>query len=86
MLALFVVARFDGDAQGKKMDIHYALPKDNPGEKEVNQGTLVVFNLDPAMRDDEIRAVFAEYGEVKVTCVRACDSPPHVELCVARAK
>ncbi len=48
------------------MDIHYALPKDNPGEKEVNQGTLVVFNLDPAMRDDEIRAVFAEYGEVKV--------------------
>lgn len=50
---------------GKKMDIHYALPKDNPGEKESNQGTLVVFNLDSSMTDDDIRAVFGEYGEVK---------------------
>lgn len=51
--------------QGKKMDIHYALPKDNPGEKESNQGTLVVFNLDPSMNDDDIRQVFGEFGEVK---------------------
>merc|ERR1711916_338103 len=50
---------------GKKMDIHYALPKDNPGERESNQGTLVVFNLDTSMSDDDIRAVFAEHGEVK---------------------
>merc|ERR1711916_132701 len=51
--------------RGKKMDVHYALPKDNPGEKESNQGTLVVFNLDPSMSDDDIRQVFSEHGEVK---------------------
>lgn len=50
---------------GKKMDVHYALPKDNPGEKESNQGTLVVFNLDQSMTDDDIREVFSEHGEVK---------------------
>jgi hypothetical protein len=51
--------------QGKKMDVHYALPKDNAGDKEANQGTLVVFNLDTSMSDDDIRAVFSDYGEVK---------------------
>jgi len=50
---------------GKKMDVHYALPKQSPGEKESNQGTLVVFNLDTTMTDDDIREVFSQFGEVK---------------------
>ena len=50
---------------GKKMDVHYALPKDNPGDKESNQGTLVVFNLDTTMSDEDIRDVFSDHGEVK---------------------
>lgn len=29
----------------RKLDIHYSIPKDNPSEKDQNQGTLVVFNL-----------------------------------------
>ena len=31
----------------------------------MNQGTLVVFNLDTTMTDDEIREVFSAHGEVK---------------------
>lgn len=51
--------------RGKRMDIHFALPKDNPGEKDANQGTLVVFNLDPALSEEDIRKVFSVHGEVK---------------------
>ncbi|KAL2930737.1 Protein MEI2-like 2 [Bienertia sinuspersici] len=35
----------------RKLDIHFSIPKDNPSEKDVNQGTLVVFNLDPSIRE-----------------------------------
>ncbi|KAJ6414815.1 hypothetical protein OIU84_003766 [Salix udensis] len=49
----------------RKLDIHYSIPKDNPSEKDFNQGTLVVFNLDSSVSNDELRQIFGVYGEIK---------------------
>uniref|UniRef100_A0A2N9FC93 RRM domain-containing protein n=1 Tax=Fagus sylvatica TaxID=28930 RepID=A0A2N9FC93_FAGSY len=49
----------------RKLDVHYSIPKDNPSERDINQGTLVVFNLDSSVSDDEIREIFGFYGEIK---------------------
>ncbi|KAL3345050.1 hypothetical protein AABB24_024151, partial [Solanum stoloniferum] len=49
----------------RKLDIHFSIPKDNPSDKDVNQGTLVVFNLDPSVSNDDLRKVFGPYGEIK---------------------
>lgn len=39
--------------------------QDNPSEKDINQGTLVVFNLDPSVSNEDLRQIFGAYGEVK---------------------
>uniref|UniRef100_A0A7N0SXD0 RRM domain-containing protein n=1 Tax=Kalanchoe fedtschenkoi TaxID=63787 RepID=A0A7N0SXD0_KALFE len=49
----------------RKLDIHFSIPKDNPSEKDINQGTLVVFNLDASVSNDDLRLIFGTYGEVK---------------------
>ncbi|KAG8386722.1 hypothetical protein BUALT_Bualt03G0178500 [Buddleja alternifolia] len=49
----------------RKLDIHFSIPKDNPSEKDINQGTLVVFNLDASVCNDDLRQIFGVYGEVK---------------------
>ncbi|KAJ7533593.1 hypothetical protein O6H91_13G056500 [Diphasiastrum complanatum] len=49
----------------RKLDIHFSIPKDNPSDKDVNQGTLVVFNLDASVSNDELRQIFGIYGEIK---------------------
>ncbi|XP_059301253.1 protein MEI2-like 2 [Lycium ferocissimum] len=49
----------------RKLDIHFSIPKENPSEKDVNQGTLVVFNLDPSVSNEDLRQIFGAYGEVK---------------------
>ncbi|KAK6268545.1 hypothetical protein QUC31_012705 [Theobroma cacao] len=49
----------------RKLDIHFSIPKDNPSEKDINQGTLVVFNLDPSVSNEDLRQIFGVYGEVK---------------------
>ncbi|XP_078441646.1 protein MEI2-like 4 [Wolffia australiana] len=49
----------------RKLDIHFSIPKDNPSDKDVNQGTLVAFNLDSSVSNDEIRKIFGAYGEIK---------------------
>lgn len=49
----------------RKLDIHYSIPKDNPSDKDVNQGTLVVFNLDPSVSCEDLLQIFGAYGEVK---------------------
>ncbi|CAA0816125.1 Protein MEI2-like 5 [Striga hermonthica] len=49
----------------RKLDIHFSIPKDNPSEKDINQGTLVVFNLDASVSNDDLRQIFGVYGEVK---------------------
>ncbi|KAK1321374.1 Protein MEI2-like 2 [Acorus calamus] len=42
-----------------------SLFEDNPSDKDINQGTLVVFNLDPSVSNEELRHIFGAYGEVK---------------------
>ncbi|KAJ7965089.1 Protein MEI2-like [Quillaja saponaria] len=42
-----------------------SLFEDNPSEKDINQGTLVVFNLDASVSNDDLRQIFGAYGEVK---------------------
>ncbi|KAL6626520.1 hypothetical protein ACP70R_030246 [Stipagrostis hirtigluma subsp. patula] len=49
----------------RKLDIHFSIPKENPSEKDLNQGTLVIFNLDPSVSNEEVRQIFGAYGEVK---------------------
>ncbi|WOK97279.1 protein MEI2-like 2 isoform X1 [Canna indica] len=49
----------------RKLDIHFSIPKDNPSDKDMNQGTLVIFNLDPSVSNDDLRKIFGAYGEVK---------------------
>ncbi|KAK4487137.1 hypothetical protein RD792_006452 [Penstemon davidsonii] len=49
----------------RKLDIHFSIPKDNPSEKDINQGTLVAFNLDASVSNDDLRQIFGAYGEVK---------------------
>ena len=39
--------------------------QDNPSDKDINQGTLVVFNLDPSVSNDDLCQIFGAYGEVK---------------------
>ena len=47
----------------RKIDIHYSIPKDNPPEKEqLNQETLVVFNLDPSITNEELKTIFTQFG------------------------
>ncbi|KAK6930746.1 RNA recognition motif domain [Dillenia turbinata] len=49
----------------RKLDIHFSIPKDNPSGKDINQGTLVVFNLDSSVTNDELLQIFGVYGEIK---------------------
>ncbi|KAL3632267.1 hypothetical protein CASFOL_025251 [Castilleja foliolosa] len=49
----------------RKLNIHFSIPKDNPSEKDINQGTLVVFNLDSSVSNDELLQIFGAYGEIK---------------------
>eukprot|EP00698_Gefionella_okellyi_P010981 TRINITY_DN287_c0_g1_i2.p1 TRINITY_DN287_c0_g1~~TRINITY_DN287_c0_g1_i2.p1 ORF type:complete len:680 (-),score=166.96 TRINITY_DN287_c0_g1_i2:351-2390(-) len=59
----------------RRLDIHYSIPKtqstgsprvDGAADKDnQNQGTLVVFNLDPSLSNDELRLIFGRHGEVK---------------------
>ncbi|EOA39685.1 hypothetical protein CARUB_v10008326mg [Capsella rubella] len=49
----------------RKLDIHFSIPKDNPSEKDMNQGTLVVFNLDPSISNDDLHGIFGVHGEIK---------------------
>ncbi|KAJ9180465.1 hypothetical protein P3X46_008703 [Hevea brasiliensis] len=55
----------DSPLRHRKLDIHYSIPKDNPSAKDINQGTLVVFNLDSSISNDELHQIFGVYGEIK---------------------
>ncbi|KAL8161740.1 hypothetical protein V2J09_013229 [Rumex salicifolius] len=60
----------------RNLDIHYSIPKDYPSEKDVNQGTLVVFNLDSSVLNDELHRIFGVYGEIK-----EIHETPHISDC-----
>ncbi|GAB4839710.1 hypothetical protein Ancab_020420 [Ancistrocladus abbreviatus] len=55
----------DKPLRRRKLDIHYSIPKDNLSDKDVNQGTLVVFNLDSSVSNDDLHQIFGVYGEIK---------------------
>lgn len=56
-------------------EIHFLLvffsltSQDNPTDKDINQGTLVAFNLDPSVSNEDLRQIFGVYGEVKEVMV-----------------
>lgn len=39
--------------------------QDNPSEKDINQGTVVAFDLESSVSDDDLRQIFGVYGEIK---------------------
>ncbi|KAL5208397.1 hypothetical protein ABZP36_032832 [Zizania latifolia] len=49
----------------RKLDVHYSIPKENPSDKDMNQGTLVIFNLEPAVSNEELLRIFGAFGEVR---------------------
>ncbi|GKV45554.1 hypothetical protein SLEP1_g52623 [Rubroshorea leprosula] len=51
----------------RKLDIHHSIPKGNTSEKYVNQGMLVVFNLDASVSTNGLQQIFGVFGEIKVS-------------------
>ncbi|GJM91034.1 hypothetical protein PR202_ga07369 [Eleusine coracana subsp. coracana] len=51
----------------RKLDIHFSIPKENPSDKDMNQGTLVIFNLEPAVSNEELLQIFGAFGEIRET-------------------
>jgi RNA recognition motif-containing protein len=49
----------------RALDIHYSVPKENAAEPDLNQGTLVVFNMDSSIPRNQILDLFSQFGEVK---------------------
>ncbi|GJZ69990.1 MEI2-like protein 4, partial [Tanacetum coccineum] len=49
----------------RKLDIHYSIPKENPSDKDINQGSVMIYNIDSNVSNDELRHIFGVYGEVK---------------------
>ncbi|XP_057480868.1 protein MEI2-like 4 isoform X1 [Actinidia eriantha] len=49
----------------RNLDIHYSIPKDNASKKDIDQGTVAVFNLDSSISNDDLRQIFGVYGEIK---------------------
>ncbi|TVU32282.1 hypothetical protein EJB05_24006 [Eragrostis curvula] len=49
----------------RKLDIHFSIPKENPTDKDMNQGTLVIFNLEPAVSNEDLLRIFGAFGEVR---------------------
>jgi hypothetical protein len=37
-------------------------------EKDINLGTLELFNLDPSVTNDDLHQIFGSYGEIKKVC------------------
>ncbi|KAJ0258406.1 RNA recognition motif domain-containing protein [Hirschfeldia incana] len=49
----------------RTLDIHFSIPKENPSEKDMNQGTLVIFNVDATVSNDELLKLFGAHGEIR---------------------
>lgn len=47
------------------LELSFYFLKDFSNTDEVNQGTLVIFNLDPSISIAELTRIFSEYGEVR---------------------
>ncbi|GFZ17314.1 MEI2-like protein 5 [Actinidia rufa] len=60
----------------RNLDIHYSIPKDNASKKDINQGTVAVFNLDSSISNDDLRQIFGVYGQIKEIRETPCQSHP----------
>ena len=49
----------------QKFQVHYALAKDVLDDKEQNQGTVVVFNIEYSVTNDDIKQLFGQCGDIK---------------------
>ncbi|XP_074344016.1 protein MEI2-like 4 isoform X3 [Apium graveolens] len=46
------------------LDAHYLIAKD-PSGKNIQEGTLVAFNIDSSLSNENIRQIFGSFGEIK---------------------
>ncbi|XP_047310430.1 protein MEI2-like 4 [Impatiens glandulifera] len=51
--------------RNRRLDIQFFIPRDNSLEGDINQGIVVVSNLDSSVSNEEIRRIFCPYGEIK---------------------
>lgn len=56
------------------MLLYMPICQDNPSDKDINQGTLVLFNLDSSVSNDELSKTFGSYGEIKEVSHSNCSS------------
>ena len=49
----------------EKYQTHYALAKDVLNDIEQNQGTLVVFNIEFSVTNNDLKELFGQYGDIK---------------------
>eukprot|EP01102_Stenamoeba_stenopodia_P008068 TRINITY_DN228_c0_g1_i2.p1 TRINITY_DN228_c0_g1~~TRINITY_DN228_c0_g1_i2.p1 ORF type:complete len:719 (-),score=88.91 TRINITY_DN228_c0_g1_i2:655-2811(-) len=62
--AIQAVTTFKG-RPALRFDVSFMQPTQKGNGPPQNQGTLVVFNLDINLKDDDLRMYFAPYGEIK---------------------
>ncbi|KAK9132404.1 hypothetical protein Scep_011932 [Stephania cephalantha] len=59
---------------------------DNPSDKDVNQGTLVVFNLDPSVSNDDLRQILGLMGKSRRAAEAALRSLNRSDIAGKRIK
>ncbi|KAF8115578.1 hypothetical protein N665_0025s0046 [Sinapis alba] len=50
---------------GRKLDIHYHIPKENSNKESTSEGALLVNNLDSSVSIEEFYRIVSSYGEIK---------------------
>ncbi|KAL0736382.1 hypothetical protein Bca4012_012592 [Brassica carinata] len=51
--------------RGRKLDIHYHIPKENSKKENTNEGALLVNNLDSSVSNEEFYRIVSSYGEIR---------------------
>ncbi|KAJ0233824.1 RNA recognition motif domain-containing protein [Hirschfeldia incana] len=51
--------------RGKKLDIHYHIPKKNSIKENTSEGALLVNNLDSSLSNEEFHRIVNSYGEIR---------------------
>ncbi|KAF8091934.1 hypothetical protein N665_0431s0003 [Sinapis alba] len=70
--------------RGRKLHIHYPIPKENTSIKEnTNEGALLVNNLDSSVSNEEFQRIVYSYGEIRE--VRHENSQIYIEFFDVRA-
>ncbi|KAK4762494.1 hypothetical protein SAY86_008262 [Trapa natans] len=50
---------------GRKLDIHYTIPKDKSSCRDISQGVLIASKVDHSISNDELHHIFCIYGDIK---------------------